>query len=183
MDIIGLIKKHINSRLVSLQTTEIVIVESVDYATWTCSVRPKAKINVRGDVQDMPTILEVPMMMQKAGDSVLLMPIKVADIGLCVFSKNAIDTLLINRDTVELTIPRSFNINDAIYIGSLYTEMDTVPTISEGDMLWYQKSGSYIKFSSADELSIQHKSGAYIKIDAAGNVVLYGRTVSSSEWI
>ena len=183
MDIIGLIKKHINARLVSLQTTEIVIVESVDYATWTCSVRPKAKINVRGEVQDMPIILEVPMMMQKAGDSVLLMPIKAADIGVCVFSKNAIDTLLINRDTVELTIPRSFNINDAIYIGSLYTEMDTVPTISEGDMLWYQKSGSYIKFSSADELSIQHKSGAYIKIDAAGNGVLSGRTISSSDWI
>lgn len=163
MDIIGLIKKHLNMRLASFQTTEVVIVESVDYTTWKCSVRPKPKIDVRGDVQDMPIILEVPIAVQKAGNSVILMPVKVGDIGICTFSKHAIDNLLIDFNTVEITIPRTFDLNDAIYIGGTFVEAEDIPSISSDEMLLY------------------HRSGAYIKFDSSGNITIKGKTINMVE--
>jgi hypothetical protein len=75
-DIIGLIKKHLNTRFRELQTVEVVIVEDVDLTTMRCSVRPKPRINVRGGVQDMPIIMNAPISFQKSGDSVILVPPK-----------------------------------------------------------------------------------------------------------
>jgi hypothetical protein len=162
-DIIGLIKKHLNTRFRELQTVEVVIVESVDYTTWKCSVRPKARIDVRGDVQDMPIIMNVPIAVQKAGDSVLLMPVKVNDICLCVFSKHALDNLLIDKQTNTVTIPRSFDINDCLLIAGVYTEMETVPQISESELL------------------IHHQSGAHIHIDSSGNIEIKGKRIDFTE--
>lgn len=164
MGIIGLIKKHINARLRSFETMEVVIVESVDLSTLTCAVRPKARVNVYGNVQDMPQIMNVPIALQKSGNSAILLPPKAGDVGTCVFSKYALDALLIDKDTVEITIPRTFDINDAMYIGGNYTETESIPSISE------------------DELLIYHKSGAYIRIDSDGNISLYGRTITSTAW-
>lgn len=142
---------------------EIVTVESVDYVTWTCSVRPKAKINVQGNVSDAPIITNVPIAVQKAGDSVILLPIKVGDVCLCVFSKHAIDTLLIDEDTVEIKIPRTFDLSDCLLIAGNFTGLDTIPTIAEGEML------------------IQHESGSYIKFDADGKLYLHAKKIYMTE--
>lgn len=155
MDIIGLIKKHLAHRFKELQTVEVVIVESVDLATMKCSVRPKARIDVHGNVQDMPQILNVPIAFQKSGNSVMLVPPKVNDVGTVVFSKHALDTLLINRDTVEIMIPRTFDINDAIYISGLYTGVENVPSISPGEVILHHESGSYIKFFANGNIEIK----------------------------
>ena len=163
MDIIGLIKKHLNARFKALQTVEVVIVEAVDYTTMRCAVRPKPRINVRGDVHDMPQIMNVPIAFQKAGDSVVLMPIKVGDVCLAVFSKHALDNLLIDKNTTEITIPRSFDINDCLVINGLYTQLENVPTIADGQMLLY------------------HASGAYIKFDSVGNITIKGKTINMVE--
>ena len=154
-DIIGLIKKHLNTRFRELQTVEVVIVDAVDLTTMKCSVRPKAKIDVRGSLQDFPTILNVPISFQKSGDSVLLIPPKVNDIGTVIFSKHALDTLLINRDTVEITIPRTFDINDCIYISGNYTEVEDIPSIAEGEMILHHESGSFIKFFANGNIEIK----------------------------
>lgn len=154
-DIIGLIKKHLNMRFRELQTVEIVVVEAVDLTTMRCSVRPKARINIRGNAQEMPTILSVPISFQKSGDSVLLIPPKVNDVGTVVFSKHALDTLLINRDTVEITIPRTFDINDCIYISGNYTEVEDIPSIAEGEMILQHESGSFIKFFANGNIEIK----------------------------
>ena len=182
MDVVGLIKKHINARLRSLETMEVVIVESVDLSAWTCAVRPKAKVNVYGNVQDMPQIMSVPIALQKSGGSVVMLPPEVGDVGVVVFSKCALDSLLINKDTVEITIPRTFDINDCVYISGLYTGVENVPSIASGEMLLHHESGSTIKIDSSGNISMNHISGAYIRFDSAGNISLYGRTVSSSEW-
>jgi len=156
-DIISLIKKYVNLRFNTLETSEVVIVESVDYTTWTCSVRPKAKMNMYGNTVDAPIIMNVPIAVQKTGDSVILMPVKVGDVCLCVFSKYALDNILIDKSTNRVKIPRTFDVNDCILIGGLYTEIDTVPTISEGEMLIHHKSGSYIKFDLDGKLYIHAK--------------------------
>lgn len=154
MDVVSLIKKHITHRLQSLETVQIVIVEAVDYENYTCSVKPKAKANVRGKVFDLPIITGVPIAMQKSGGSVILVPPKVGDIGIVIFSKNALDTLLINRDTVSILIPRNFDITDAIYAGGLYTGLETVPTIAEGEMILHHESGTAIKFTTDGKIYI-----------------------------
>lgn len=164
-DIIGLIKKHLNNRFKELQTAEVVIVEAVDYTTWTCSVRPKAKIAVHGKVQEMPQIMSVPISVQKAGNSVILMPIKVGDVCLCVFSKYALDNLLIDHATNTITIPRMFDINDCILIAGVYTGMETVPAITEGETLVYNQSGSYIKFFENGNMKIYANGNIEIKAD------------------
>lgn len=165
MDVIGLIKKHLNLRFKELQTVEVVVVEAVDYNTWTCAVRPKARVDVCGDVQDMPQILGVPIAVQKAGNSVILMPIKVGDICLCVFSKHALDNLLIDKNTNTVTIPRMFDINDCLLISGLYTSVETVPVIAEDEMLIYNQSGSYIKFFENGNMKIYANGNIEIKAD------------------
>jgi hypothetical protein len=182
MGIIGLIKKHINARLRSLETVEIVMVESVCLETMTCAVRPKSKVDVYGNAVEMPQILEVPIMLQKSGDSVIMMPPKAGDVGTCVFSKYALDNLLIDKSTVVVSIPRNFNINDAIYIGGNFVESETIPSVSEGEYLIHHSSGSTITISSSGNISLNHKSGAYIRIDSSGNISLYGRTITSTAW-
>lgn len=154
-DIIGIVKKHINARLRSLQTTEVVIVEAVDLSTWTCAVRPKAKVDVRGNVQDMPQIMNVPISLQKSGNSVIMLPPKVNDVGVVIFSKYALDNLLVEKTTASVTIPRNFDINDAIYISGLYTGIETVPNISDGEMILHHESGSHIKFFANGNIEIK----------------------------
>jgi len=154
MDIIGLIKKHISKRLNSLETVQVVIVESVNYTTMKCSVRPKAKVNVSGTMQDRPIILNVPTAFQKSGDSVILLPPTVGDICVCVFSKYALDNLTIDKSTNSITIPRMFNINDCLLISGLFTGIETVPTIAEGEMILHHHSGSAIRFSNDGKIYI-----------------------------
>lgn len=163
-DIISLIKKYVNMRFNTLETSEVVIVESVDYTTWTCSVRPKAKLNIVGNSIDAPIVMNVPIAVPKAGGSVILMPVKVGDVGLCVFSKYALDTLLIDKETNAIKIPRTFDINDAVYIGGVYTSVEDIPVVSEGEIL------------------IHHHTGAYLRFDNVGNIAMRGRTITSSEW-
>ena len=153
-DIISLIKKYVNLRFNILETSEVVIVESVDYLTWTCSVRPKSRLNIVGKSVDAPIILNVPIAAPKAGNSVILMPISVGDVGVCVFSKYALDTLLIDKETNAIKIPRTFDYNDAIYIGGLYTELDSVPTIVEGEIIIHHHSGTQIKFTNDGKIYI-----------------------------
>lgn len=156
-DIISLIKKYVNLGFQTLETSEVVIVESVDLSVWTCSVRPKAKLNIVGKAIDAPIIMNIPIAVQKAGGSVILMPINVGDVGLCVFSKYALDNLLIDKETNSIKIPRTFDYNDAIYIGGLYTELDTIPSITEGEMLIKHESGSYIKFGVGGNIELKAK--------------------------
>lgn len=151
MDIIALIKKYITLRLNSLETIQVVKVEAVDYETYTCSVIPKTKI---GTGEDMPIITGVPIAAQKSGKSVILLPPKVGDIGVVVFSKYAINNLLVNTDTVEIVLPRTFSINDAIYIGGAFTGVDIIPTIVEGEMILHHHSGTQIKFANDGKIYI-----------------------------
>ena len=170
MDIVSLIKKHLNNRLRAFETTEIAMVEAVDYTTWTCSVRPKARVDVRGDVQDMPQIMDVPIAVPKAGESVIMLPIVVGDVGTVIFSKHALDNLLIDKNTTEITIPRSFDINDAIYIGGVFTGIDTIPPVAEGETLILNQSGSYIKFFENGTMTIYGNGNMLIQ--ANGNMEL-----------
>jgi hypothetical protein len=103
----------------------------------------------------MPQILNVPISFQKSGDSVLLIPPKVNDIGVAIFSKHALDNLLIEKTTTTITIPRNFDINDAIYISGLYTGVETVPSVAEGEMLLHHESGSFIKFFANGNIEIK----------------------------
>ena len=142
-------------RFKELQTAEVVVVEAVDYNTWTCAVRPKARVDVRGNVQDMPIIMNVPIALQKAGNTSVMLPIKVGDVGVAIFSKHALDNLLIEKTTTTITIPRNFDINDAIYISGLYTGVETVPNVAEGEMLLHHESGSHIKFFANGNIEIK----------------------------
>ena len=153
-DLISIIKKYITLRLQVLETVEVVIVESVVLTTWTCSVRPKGKLNIVGKQTDAPIIMNIPIAVQKAGGSVILMPINVGDVGLCVFSKYALDNLLIDKATNAIKIPRTFDYNDAIYIGGLYTELDTIPSITEGEIIIHHHSGTQIKFTNDGKIYI-----------------------------
>jgi hypothetical protein len=93
----------------------------------------------------------------KAGDTSVMLPIKVGDVGVVIFSKHALDNLLIEKTTTAVTIPRNFDINDAIYISGLYTGVETVPAVAEGEMLLHHESGSFIKFFANGNIEIKGK--------------------------
>ena len=154
VDTKGVAKKVAQKQLKNLYTAEPCIVISVDYDTYKCSVRLKGKIVVNDEYVDAAIIEQVPILVQKSGDSVIMLPPSISDVGLCVFSRRSLDEILIDNGTNNIYDHRRFSINDGVFVGGLFTELSTIPTISAGEMILKHGSGSQIKFSNDGNIYI-----------------------------
>ena len=154
VDTKGVAKKVAQKQLKNVYTAEPCIVISVDYDTYKCSVRLKGKIVVNDEYVDAAMIEDVPIMVQKSGDSVIMLPPKISDVGMCVFSRRSLDELLINRNTNIIHDFRRFSLNDAIFVGGLFTELDTIPSISAGEIIIKHGSGTQMKFDNDGKIYI-----------------------------
>lgn len=154
MGIITIVKKLIADALNSVSAVEVVIIQTVSEDCKYCSVLPK---RLAHDGENMPIIEHVPILYQKSGDSVILMPPKLGDVGLCVTNKFALDTLLIDNNANPLKSSRQFSVNDFVYVGGLFTELNTIPVIAEGEIIIHHTSGSYIKFDADGKLYLHAK--------------------------
>ena len=156
MGIVALVKRLIADALNSVSTAEVVVIQTVSDDHKYCSVMPKRLMH---DGTNSPIIKHVPILYQRSGDSVILIPPKIGDVGLVITNKFALDTLLIDNGANPLNSSRQFSINDILYVGGLATEISSFPTIGDGEIIIY------------------HASGAYIMVDATGNIEIKGKTI------
>lgn len=146
-----LVDKLISRRLEAMWTCIPAIVDSVNLTNYTCSIRPKVKL----DGAELPIIPDVPILAMKGGSSVILMPVAAGDIVLALFSKYALTELLKDQNPANHKDVRRFSIDDAMVLPGLFTGVDSVPSIAADEMLLYHKSGAYIKFLSNGDLKVR----------------------------
>lgn len=118
-----LVDKIISRRLEAMWTCIPAIVDSVNHTNYTCSIRPKVKI----DSAELPIIPDVPILAMKGGSSVILMPVAAGDIVLALFSKYALTELLKDKNPADHKDVRRFSIDDAMVLPGLFTSVDSVP--------------------------------------------------------
>jgi hypothetical protein len=53
------------------------------------------------------------------------------------------------------TIPRNFDLNDCLVIAGVFTEVENVPSIADGEMILHHESGSFIKFFANGNVEIK----------------------------
>jgi len=166
MKLTELIEKGISKRLDSIYTAIPAIVTKIDLSTMKCDIQPKMKLKnpANNTFEELPIIQDVPIAYPKTADSVLLMPPEVGDVVLVLFSKYALETLLKDKNTADVNDIRRFSINDAIIIAGLFTSVDSIPNMNEGEIMLYHKSGAYIKFDAQGNLTIVAKTINFNKL-------------------
>lgn len=118
-----LVDEMIEKRLETMWTVIPATVVSVDHAKYTCSIRPKVKL----EGEDLPILQDIPILAMKGGSSVILMPVAAGDVVLALFSKYALDNLLKDKKTTDHGDVRRFSINDAMVLPGLFTSVESVP--------------------------------------------------------
>lgn len=161
----ALVNAIISQRLEAMWTAIPAVVTKTNLTTMKCDVMPKMKLEnpQTEELEELPIILDVPVAFQKTAGSVLIMPPEVGDVVLVLFSKYALDNLLKDVQTADHDDVRRFDIGDALIIAGLHISTDTIPAMGTGDIL------------------LQHKSGAYLKFDSAGNLTIYAKTINLNE--
>ena len=151
MGLITLVKRLIADALNSVSTAEVVVVQTVSDDRKYCSVMPK---RLASDGTNSPIIKHVPILYQKSGDSVILIPPKIGDVGMVITNKFALDTLLIDNGANPLKSSRQFSVNDIVYVGGIFTEINSIPDIEDGEIIIHHQSGTQIKFTNDGKIYI-----------------------------
>ena len=111
------------------------IIESFDPATQTVTVTLALKeklSSVSGEVKDVviPTLLDVPIVLPRAGDFLLSMPIKKGDECLVVFSDMCIDAWFTSGKVSPQMEKRRHDLSDAFAIIGTWSQPNVVPNYS-----------------------------------------------------
>lgn len=147
------IRKLIDIKLDNLNTVALGIVTHVDLKKLRCNVKLKHKI--QGNEIEL---FDVPIAFPKFRGCLIAPAPHEGDPVLLVFSKYELEEQLKNRKTVEVNELLKFNINNAIVIGGIYTMSDSIPTISEDEIIIWHRTGAYIKFKEDGSIEIRGKS-------------------------
>jgi hypothetical protein len=116
-------------------------IDKYDPLKMRAEVVPLAKVNINGQMMDMPKVVEVPVSYLRAGAFIIRPPYVPGDIVLVVFSERAIDNLLASARTADPQIKRVFALDDAMVVAGLQTQ-DKDDTPSEAtDGLWIGHTG------------------------------------------
>ena len=160
------IKKLIDVKLDNINTVALGIITQVDLSKMRCNVKLKHKIQGQ-EIE----LFDVPIALPKFNDCVIAIAPKEGDVVLVVFSKYELEEQLKNREPVDVNELLRFNINNAIIIAGVYTQVDSIPSLQQDEILILHKSGHEIKLNP-DEVIIKHSSGTQVKIDNNGNAKL-----------
>ena len=168
------IHKLIDEILEDVETVALGIITQVNLSKLRCNVKLKHKI--RGQEIEL---FDVPIAFPKFNDCSVIIAPKEGDVVLVVFSKYELEEQLKNREPVDVNELLKFNINNAIVIAGIYTLVDSIPSISQDEILILHKSGNYIKFQQDGKIII--KGDVYID----GNLdfkEIRGVSADSGEW-
>jgi len=167
------IRDMIQYRLQSLWTAVPGIIVDINHTTLRCQVKVKLTMEFdNGEIRKTPIIADVPIAFQKGKDAVVIPDYAVGDVVLLVFSRYALDKLLIDKDIRDPVFKRQFTIDDAIIVGGFFTEDDTIPQKDEErDFTILRKTDNGIS-----QIILKENGDIVIKI-ASGNLQIEGTKV------
>lgn len=151
------------------------IIESFDPATQTVSVKLAIRERVgneTGVVQDLqlPLLVDVPIVIPRAGGFCLTLPIKTGDECLVIFSDTCIDAWFSNGGVQAQLENRRHDLSDGFAILGTWSQPNKVPNYN----------------SSAMCLRSEHLDGqgrfASITIDEENNITMVAKNINSSQW-
>ena len=169
------ISKLIDVKLDNINTVALGIITSVDLTKFRCNVKLKHKIQGQ-EIE----LFDVPIALPKFNDCVIAIAPKEGDVVLVVFSKYELEEQLKNREPVDVNELLRFNINNAIIIAGVYTQVDSIPSISQDEILILHKSGNYIKFQQDGKIII--KGDVYIDGDLDFKTIAGGTPKEDGIW-
>lgn len=172
------------------------IVESFDPVEQTVTVKPavKERISINGTAEDaeLPLLLDVPIVMPRAGGFSLTMPVTAGDECLVIFSDICIDFWWLSGGIQPQAERRRHDLSDAVAIIGCWSQPRRVPN--------YHTSGAQLKSEtgrssilmlpdsidiSSGEIRITADSitqhAADIDINAGGNTVIEGRNFTQHQ--
>ena len=152
------IRKLIDIKLDQLNTADIGVITQVDLQRFRCSV--KLKHRIQGHEVEL---FDIPIAFHRFYGSAIIVAPHEGDPVIVLFNKYELEEMLKNRDVVDVNELLKFNLNNAIVIAGIYTDVDAIPTIN------------------AEEILIWHRSGAYIKFNKDGSIEIRGKTVTIRE--
>lgn len=113
------IERGIDKRLLDLHVSLPAKIETYDGNK--ASVQPLLKRTfANGNVLNLPIITNVPILWQRAGKAMLVLPIKKGDTGTLLFSERSLDLWLVQGSDVDPADPRKFDLSDAQFIPGIY---------------------------------------------------------------
>lgn len=122
-------------------------VESYDHKKQRASVQPQIKKKYRdGLVDDMPVIVDVPVIWPRSSNASLTFPVNKGDYVMLVFAERAIENFLTLGGLQEPGDRRKFDLTDAIAVPGLYPfNVPSRSTNNEDVLLIYNNTSIRIK--------------------------------------
>lgn len=116
----------VDSALARVNTCMPAQVVKVDVAKGRCDVQPCLKRqNVKGEIVQLPVIVDVPIATYRAGKAFVSLPVKVGDFVELRFSQRSLDEWKAKGGIVDPQDTRKFQMSDAIAYPGVYP--DTAP--------------------------------------------------------
>lgn len=111
------------------------IIQSFDAKTQTCTVQPCIREKVIGSDystswKDLPLLLDVPIVIPRAGNFILTLPIKQGDECLIIFSDMCIDGWLSLGEIQNQLEKRRHDLSDCFAILGTYSQPNVIPNYS-----------------------------------------------------
>jgi len=133
------------------------------------------RVSVKLSVDDsseitFPTILDVPVMAQKAGKALIYLPVSVGDKGVVFFSTKPIRKWKTGQGK-DWKI--DFDLDNAFYFGGVFTDYDD-QTKAKPNSLTINMNGDIIELDGSD-ITIKPASGDTKINDATDNAVLFSQ--------
>jgi len=169
------IKKLIDVKLDNINTVALGIITQVDLKKLRCNVKLKHKI--QGNEIEL---FDVPFAFPKFNDCSVIIAPKEGDVVLVIFSKYELEEQLKNREPVDVNELLRFNINNAIIIAGVYTQVDSIPSLQQDEILILHKSGNYIKFQQDGKIVI--KGDVYVDGDLDFKSIAGGTPKEDGVW-
>lgn len=142
-----LVNGLIEQRVKKINTLALGKLTRVDLATW------KANVLLKSKIQDVIVELqEVPIAVQNfAAGSIHIAP-AIGDVVIVGFAKHEVQALLGDKEVQEVNERILHNLNHALIIGGVHTDVDVIPAVASNEIVITHKSGTYFKFCSNGDI-------------------------------
>ena len=170
-------RKELEALSAKIRCASPAIVQSVDLERQTCSALLAIQGKTEGQYNNMPLLVDVPIVYPKAGGYALTFPVKAGDECLIVFSDRCIDAWWQNGGALPPIDDRIHDLSDAIAIFGPTSQPKKLPSVSDNsvDLRNFDKT-DFIKIDDDGNITIEHRKDLIIKTGANCNITIQGNS-------
>jgi formylmethanofuran dehydrogenase subunit C len=171
MNIVEKIEKLVDEKLSEINTFDIGKITDANNSKLLYNVKLKHKIE-GNEIE----LFRVPLAPARYSAGSILCSLNIGDIVGVAFSKYELKQQLKNKDILDVNEVLKFDLNNAIIVSGIFTDVDSVPVeFEDGTILIKHKSGNYIKFEPVNgNIEIKGNTDVTGTLNVSGNVTIKG---------